>query len=70
MDITSLVPTVGFEFSFYGGESDEKKYKHNCRVIEVVPERKLSYTWQYEHLPGSSVVIFELEEQEGKTKLS
>ena len=60
-------PTVGYEFNFY--EDDGHDYNHLCRVIEVVPERKLVYTLRYENRPGSSVVTFELEEQEGKTKV-
>lgn len=49
----------GFEFSFIGG--DEKiSYLHLCRVVEAVPEKKLSYTWRYEGIPGITLVTIEL----------
>jgi len=61
-------PEVGFEFSFTGGP-DSRQYKHNCRITEVVPEQKLSYTWSYEGYPGESVVSFELFAEGEKTKV-
>ncbi len=58
-DLVAFRPEVGFEFSFMGG-SEENQYKHNCRITEVIPGRKLSYTWSYEGYPGESEVSFEL----------
>lgn len=51
---------VGFEFSFFGQGSKGEKYKHNCRITAVEPEKKLSYTWEYDGYEGSSEVTFEL----------
>jgi uncharacterized protein YndB with AHSA1/START domain len=51
---------IGFEFSFLGQGSKGENYKHNCVITAVIPERKLSYTWAYENLEGSSEVSFEL----------
>ncbi len=31
-----------------------------CRIIEVIPYQKISYTWSYDELPGMSLVSFEL----------
>ncbi|WP_374949020.1 metalloregulator ArsR/SmtB family transcription factor [Mucilaginibacter sp.] len=50
---------VGFEFKFKGG-TKEKQYLHKCRITAVEPEKKLSYTWQYDAFPGQSEVTFEL----------
>ena len=58
--LDNFEPKVGFEFSFYGQGSKGEKYKHNCRITAVEPERKLSYTWTYENFEGSSEVSFEL----------
>ncbi|HEY2347715.1 MAG TPA: SRPBCC domain-containing protein [Puia sp.] len=60
-------PMVGFEFSFSGGAKSE--YKHLCRVTEVVPKKRLAYSWRYEDYPGNSIVSFELSEEGKKTKL-
>jgi len=61
-------PEVGFEFSFYGG-TPEKQYLHRCKVTEVIPGRKIAYSWSYEGYPGYSEVSFELFDENGKTRL-
>lgn len=58
---------VGFEFSFLGQGSKGEKYKHNCRITAVEPEKKLSYTWEYDGFEGSSEVTFELFPQGDET---
>ena len=60
-DIADFRPEPGFEFSFTGGKDDEP-FVHHCRVVEVNPPNKLSYTWTYEGYPGQSLVTFELDE--------
>jgi uncharacterized protein YndB with AHSA1/START domain len=59
-DLREFRAEPGFQFTFTGGPSPEKQYVHLCEVLEVVPERKLSYSWRYEGYEGSSVVTFEL----------
>lgn len=67
--LASFKPEVGFEFSFEGG-SKEKTYTHLCKVLEVIPNKKLSYSWRYKDYEGNSVVTFELfDEGENKTRL-
>ena len=58
----------GFEFSFYGGK-DGRRYLHLCQVKEVIPNKKLSYSWRYEKEPGDTLVTFELFPEDGKTRL-
>lgn len=58
-DISDFRPEPGFEFEFTAG-SEKKMYKHLCKVTEVDPLKKLSYSWRYEDRPGSSVVTFDL----------
>ena len=67
-NIAAFKPEVGFEFSFDGG-SKEKTYTHLCRVLEVIPNKKLSYSWHYKDYEGNSVVTFELFDEDGKTRL-
>jgi uncharacterized protein YndB with AHSA1/START domain len=59
-------PEMGFKFQFYGGTED-KQYLHLCKVTEVIPERKISYTWQYEGSETVSLVTFELDPEEEQT---
>jgi uncharacterized protein YndB with AHSA1/START domain len=67
-NIAAFKPEVGFEFTFEGG-SEEKKYMHLCKVLEVIPNKKLSYSWHYKDYEGSSVVTFELFDEGDKTRL-
>ncbi|MES2004160.1 MAG: SRPBCC domain-containing protein [Bacteroidota bacterium] len=58
-DIAEFKPEVGFSFSFLAGDG-EKKYLHLCRITEVIPDKKLSYSWRYDGYTGDSEVSFEL----------
>lgn len=67
-DLTEFKATPGFEFSFKGGSKD-KVYIHNCKVIEVVAGKRLSYSWAYEGYEGKSLVTFELFQEGDKTRI-
>jgi len=67
-DIAAFKPEVGFEFTF-NGSSDGVTYVHLCKIIEVIPEKKLSYSWCYRDYEGNSTVTFELFAEDEKTKL-
>jgi uncharacterized protein YndB with AHSA1/START domain len=62
-------PEVGFEFQFEGGPPDKKPFLHKCKVTEVIPGKKLAYTWRFEGLKGDSTVTFELFAERKQTKL-
>lgn len=66
--IAEFKPQVGFEFTFEGGD-DHTKYVHLCKITEVVPLKKLTYSWRYQGLEGMSHVTFELFEEGGATRL-
>lgn len=59
---------VGSTFTFYSG-GEETKYLHICKILEIKPEEKLSYSWRYEDLEGESVVSFYLYKHEEVTHL-
>ena len=59
---------VGFEFDFVV-EHEGTTYHHLCKVTEVIPQKKLAYTWRYRGEPGDSLVTFELFADGNKTKL-
>lgn len=67
-DLPAFKAVVGTEFTF-GGGPPEKSYKHVCKVKEVIPNKKLSYSWRYEGYPGDSLVTFELFAEGNKTKV-
>jgi uncharacterized protein YndB with AHSA1/START domain len=67
-DIPDFKPEVGCEVK-YTVEHDNIKYPHVFKVTEVIPGKKLSYSWRYEGYHGSSVVHFELFPEGDMTKL-
>jgi len=58
-DLAEFKPEVGFKFTFEGGP-DDRIYLHLCEITEVIPERKLQYSWRYDGYEGISYVTFEL----------
>lgn len=67
-DLVEFKPEVGFEFSFSGG-TKEHQYLHLCRITEVIPSEKISYTWRYDGYGGNSEVTFELFRENKSTRL-
>jgi uncharacterized protein YndB with AHSA1/START domain len=67
-DIPSFKAEPGFEFQFTGG-SEEKPYLHLCKIIEVIPNKKLKHSWRYDGYPGNSFVTWELFDEGKKTKV-
>lgn len=67
-DVSDFKPEVGCKFHFEGGEKD-KRYMHLCEVLEVIPYKKLKYSWQYEGHTGLSFVTFELSSVGEKTSV-
>lgn len=68
-DLEAFTPEPGFEFSFYGEGQKGEKYLHLCKITELVPGKKLTYSWQYEGYEGNSSVCFELFAEGDKTRL-
>jgi uncharacterized protein YndB with AHSA1/START domain len=68
-DLAAFKPEPGFEFSFYGQGHKGEQYLHLCKILEVIPGKKLSYSWSYKDHPGYSVVTFELFEEGSRTKI-
>jgi len=67
-DLKEFKAEPGFRFSFTGGK-DGREYVHLCEVKDVIPGKKLSYSWKYEGYPGESKVIFELFPEGNRTRL-
>jgi len=67
-DLKEFKPEVGFEFEFVV-EHEGTTYHHLCRVTEVIPQKKIAYTWRYKAEPGDSLVTFELAPDGDKTRV-
>ena len=67
-DLKEFRPEVGFEFGFVV-EHEGNTYDHRCKVTEVIPQKKIAYTWRYEGHEGNSVVTIELASDADKTRL-
>jgi uncharacterized protein YndB with AHSA1/START domain len=67
-DLKEFKPEVGFEFQFVV-EHEGTTYDHRCKVTEVIPQKKLAYTWRYKGHEGDSLVTFELFADGDKTRL-
>ena len=67
-DLKEFEPEVGFEFEFIV-EHEGVKYHHLCKITEVIPQKKLAYTWRYKGHEGNSLVTFELFAEGEKTRL-
>jgi uncharacterized protein YndB with AHSA1/START domain len=67
-DVPDFKPRVGYEFQFYAGD-EKKQWLHLCKVTEVDPGKKITYSWRYDGYGGNSFVSFELLPQGNKTTL-
>ena len=67
-DLKEFKPQVGFEFGFVV-EHEGNTYDHRCQVTEVIPQKKIAYTWRYQGHEGNSLVTIELSPDGDKTRL-
>jgi len=58
-DLKAFQPEEGFEFEFTAGKGDVT-YLHQCRVTEVIPGKRLAFTWRYAGHAGDSLVTIDL----------
>jgi uncharacterized protein YndB with AHSA1/START domain len=66
--LDAFKPEVGFE-TRVDVEHEGKVYIHFWKVTEVIPNRKIAYSWKYKDVPGDSLVSFELFPAGEKTRL-
>ncbi len=67
-DLKEFRPAVGFEFEFVVGH-EGMTYHHLCKITEVIPQKKIAYTWRYKGHPGDSLVTIELSPEGNKAHL-
>jgi uncharacterized protein YndB with AHSA1/START domain len=66
--LDSFKPEVGFETQF-SIHHNGKDFLHLWKVTDVVPSKKISYSWKYAGNPGDSLVTFELFPEGEKTRV-
>lgn len=54
-------PKVGFKTSFKV-HSENRIFTHQWEVTEVVPQKKITYSWRFLEYPGASTSTFEVME--------
>jgi uncharacterized protein YndB with AHSA1/START domain len=67
-DLKEFKPEQGFEFEFTV-EHEGMSYCHVCRITEVIPQKKIAYSWRYKGHEGDSLVTIELFAADEKTRL-
>jgi uncharacterized protein YndB with AHSA1/START domain len=66
--LESFKPEVGFETQF-NVRMEGKDYLHIWKVTEVVPGKKITYSWKYGGFPGDTLLTFELFSEGNKTRI-
>jgi uncharacterized protein YndB with AHSA1/START domain len=69
-DLPNFKPEVGCKFQFTGGQEDGIQYLHLCEVTEAIPLQRLTHSWRYDGYAGNSFVTFDLNDENGKTRLN
>lgn len=69
IDLPEFKAELGFEFEFTEGPDPDNLYRHLCKVTEVIPGKKIAYSWVYDGYEGYSVVSFELFEEGNQTRI-
>jgi uncharacterized protein YndB with AHSA1/START domain len=67
-DLAEFKAEAGFTFGF-AVEHKGFNYVHQCKVTEVIAEKRLAFTWHYEGYAGDSLVDIELFADKEKTRV-
>lgn len=69
-DISDFELEIGKVFNFYE-PGEEKKYHHQGKILEIIPNKKLKHTWSYPELSdGITTVTWELNQQGEDTSVT
>jgi len=59
-DVDAFKPEIGFVFHFNGTSKENVTYRHECKITEIIINKKIAFTWRYEGYEGNSLVTIEL----------
>jgi len=68
-NIPDFKAEVGFETQFLI-QNEGRNFTHIWKVKEVIPQKMIGYSWNFEEYPGEGYSTFELEKKEEKTQLT
>ena len=57
-------PEKDIEFTFRGEANEEWDGRIYCRILDIVPNERISFTWNANDIQGETVVVIELEQIE------
>ena len=60
-NIPAFEPIQGF-YTEFDVTSDSMTFRHQWKILEVVPRQKIVYRWSYEGIVGEGLVTFNLED--------
>lgn len=67
-NIETFEPNVGFKTQFVV-QVEERKFTHLWAITEVIPNKKITYNWQYKEYDGDSFVTFDLSKKDTGVQL-
>ncbi|RKE98431.1 SRPBCC family protein [Ichthyenterobacterium magnum] len=67
-NIPDFKPEVGFTTQFLI-ENEGRQFTHLWKIVEVIPNKKITYTWQYKEYEGESIAVFEILEHKHQSIL-
>lgn len=67
-NIPAFEAKVGFETEFII-ENEGRVFPHLWKITEVIPKKKIAYSWKFRGYEGDGLVSFELFETDERTKL-
>ncbi|WP_262732844.1 SRPBCC family protein [Gaetbulibacter sp. NE] len=69
-ELEEFLPEKGFKFEFIGYGHTGEQFNHLCEITEVIPLKKLQYSWEYKGYVGKSFVTFYLDENAKSTTIT
>ena len=68
-NIPDFKALVGFETSFLV-KTEDKSITHKWKVLKVIPNHLISYSWRFDEYPGESISIFYIMEDDSGVSLN
>ncbi len=68
LPIDDFIPETG-NVSHMTWQNAEQTVHHTYTIKEIIHEKKLVLLWQVSGFPGDTIITYELDETDGKTKL-
>ena len=67
---TTFVPEINKDFTFKTYPGQEMQAFFKCKVIEIVQNKKLSFTWNMNSMDADTLVTIELKQAGNQTELT